>query len=570
MEEDSKRDAMGAYVSVYEAMGTVSDNGTKLGTVINGATVRRYGSDKAGDDYEPTELSDWGYTMGALYEKLTAYTAFAVGGQECYSYTYDGSKTTTQLQVVNKDGKVVKSWLLNTALPVGELLPYCTTAGYGDLKTQTTVVDDTVRAAMELPSDAFTKLHGGVAAKPGFTFRLVGVKLAAAAYSGAPVQVHPASDATIPAPPDFVACIHTAVREKLVRTDFTLVPYKLNVYGKDGFFKPHVDTPTVHSARMVGTVVVALPSAFEGGALTVRAPSGTSPTLIAGPAAAAAGGGGGGGAGGGGAAAAASGGGTGSSSGVGAAAKRGRDGKALGAAAPPVAPVDGDEEVSVYSCKWGPHSVSTDLVQWAAFFGDCVHEVEPVTAGHRVTITYAIVLADGATDDDTKVVSAPHVARMVDHVAACPVSTCGILLTHKYTFTGIASATLKGMDRVVYDALVRAGLRVTLRPVVYNMYITWHPSIDDGHSYGDVSNVVYSFCAAEVARLCRGVRADTPASNIPFVRCSADTYGRLRADEPVGQLLQRTYSEAYGFTGNESHPESTDELYFAAALMVSK
>lgn len=45
------------------------------------------------------------------------------------------------------------------------------------------------------------------------------------------------------------------------------VPYKLNVYGKGGFFKSHVDSPT--EPGMIGTVVVALPSEHEGGELIV-------------------------------------------------------------------------------------------------------------------------------------------------------------------------------------------------------------------------------------------------------------------------------------------------------------
>ncbi|KAF8531989.1 hypothetical protein JB92DRAFT_2803107 [Gautieria morchelliformis] len=43
--------------------------------------------------------------------------------------------------------------------------------------------------------------------------------------------------------------------------------YKLNAYGKGGFFKPHRDTPK--SARHIGTLVVALPIPFEGGDLRV-------------------------------------------------------------------------------------------------------------------------------------------------------------------------------------------------------------------------------------------------------------------------------------------------------------
>jgi len=55
------------------------------------------------------------------------------------------------------------------------------------------------------------------------------------------------------------------------------VPYKLNVYGPGGFFKPHVDTPSLSAARMIGTAVVVLPCAFSGGALRVCAGAGHLP-----------------------------------------------------------------------------------------------------------------------------------------------------------------------------------------------------------------------------------------------------------------------------------------------------
>ncbi|KAF8578576.1 hypothetical protein K439DRAFT_460761 [Ramaria rubella] len=43
--------------------------------------------------------------------------------------------------------------------------------------------------------------------------------------------------------------------------------YKLNAYATGGFFKPHRDTPK--SDRHIGTLVIALPIPFEGGALLV-------------------------------------------------------------------------------------------------------------------------------------------------------------------------------------------------------------------------------------------------------------------------------------------------------------
>lgn len=35
-----------------------------------------------------------------------------------------------------------------------------------------------------------------------------------------------------------------------------------------------------------------------------------------------------------------------------------------------------------------PQPPKFSLLQWAAFYADCVHEVQPVTAGTRITITF--------------------------------------------------------------------------------------------------------------------------------------------------------------------------------------
>ncbi|KAI0355264.1 hypothetical protein OH77DRAFT_1403697 [Trametes cingulata] len=44
--------------------------------------------------------------------------------------------------------------------------------------------------------------------------------------------------------------------------------YALNVYGKDAFFKPHVDTP--RSSKMFGSLVIVFPTPHEGGELVLR------------------------------------------------------------------------------------------------------------------------------------------------------------------------------------------------------------------------------------------------------------------------------------------------------------
>ncbi|PIL34916.1 hypothetical protein GSI_02703 [Ganoderma sinense ZZ0214-1] len=51
--------------------------------------------------------------------------------------------------------------------------------------------------------------------------------------------------------------------------DLKMELYKLNVYGKDAFFKAHVDTP--RSELMFGSLVIVFPTPHEGGALKLRA-----------------------------------------------------------------------------------------------------------------------------------------------------------------------------------------------------------------------------------------------------------------------------------------------------------
>jgi hypothetical protein len=123
-------------------------------------------------------------------------------------------------------------------------------------------------------------------------------------------------------------------------------------------------------------------------------------------------------------------------------------------------------------------------VQWAAFYGDVDHEVERVTDGTRVTLTWLLRRAAGsahiprepATSElDLEAVLA---AALADRRFLPSGGLLGIPCTHLYTaasgrrpFAGTLSkaraATLKGRDRLVALAATRAGLRVRFRPYLF-------------------------------------------------------------------------------------------------------
>ena len=108
---------------------------------------------------------------------------------------------------------------------------------------------------------------------------------------------------------------------------------KVNLYTAGGFFKAHKDTPRSNS--MFGSLVLCLPSPYEGGQLVIKHKSGET------------------------------------------------------------------------SYDWSSDSNDSSMIQWAAFYSDCTHEILPVKEGVRVTVTYnlfvdSMTLQDHLTSATTK------------------------------------------------------------------------------------------------------------------------------------------------------------------------
>ena len=145
---------------------------------------------------------------------------------------------------------------------------------------------------------------------------------------------------------------------------------------------------------------------------------------------------------------------------------------------------------------WGTEAGS-GKVQWAAFYSDVLHEVEPVTSGYRVTLTYDLYadtsrhVAGGerveyGTDGQLAVV--PR-ALPATAVAACPLAAAavaaatnparwsrggymGIFASHAYPITSAGSVDaklLKGADALVWRALHDAGCHPRVHPVLLNL-----------------------------------------------------------------------------------------------------
>ncbi len=337
------------------------------------------------------------------------------------------------------------------------------------------------------------------------------------------------TDEPLTGPAPFLGDIQRNIKSSLVPEDVYLVPYKINVYGPGGKFLKHVDTPIFDAAKMLGSVVVALPTAFTGGALHVHGPSGG--------------------------------------------AAEGEKSKALArfewgqpeespAAAKAAKPGKAAKGKATGKAKAKAAKPAAGNLKWAAFFSDCVHEVQPVTSGYRVTVTYAIMAgtqpvkfsphgrlgyAPFEVGTPKRTTSAAAGLRYLNPLIAklreCKEKTLGFVLTHKYTFTGVEAGALKGVDKVLHDGLVRAGFRVAVRPVVYDANV--QGSYPGSGEKGTAINTVYSFTADDLAALRQCKRSKTDAMDIPFIRCSISGNGRVSGDSLLGIMLEVRYCVGY-------------------------
>ncbi len=122
---------------------------------------------------------------------------------------------------------------------------------------------------------------------------------------------------------------------------------------------------------------------------------------------------------------------------------------------------------------------SKQSLSLVAFYSDCRHQVRPVTSGHRIVLTYNLLLSPGAAASgavlDAELVG--NLARgLVEHFAS-PESPDRLvyLLDHEYTRRGLEWARLKGPDTqraiLLAAAAERAGCDTTL--ALADIHETW-------------------------------------------------------------------------------------------------
>ena len=153
----------------------------------------------------------------------------------------------------------------------------------------------------------------------------------------------------------------------------------------------------------------------------------------------------------------------------------------------------GDQEV-VFDWSSLPDSPPSE-VSWAAFFSDVEHEILPVSAGHRLTLTYNLFAVQERLHSIPSgnpfynclqtAIGTPHFMRD----GGCLAFKC----VHLYAFSSLNEKellphVLKGADYLIFSSAKLLDLRVTVKPVVkgtaYKSLLPYFPhKMGEGFSY---------------------------------------------------------------------------------------
>ncbi|KAF6829211.1 oxidoreductase [Colletotrichum musicola] len=135
--------------------------------------------------------------------------------------------------------------------------------------------------------------------------------------------------------------------------------------------------------------------------------------------------------------------------------------------------------VTAFSVSFSPYElgiIDTPMIQWAAFYSDCEHEVHEVTSGHRVTVTYNLYATKAAMCTSLSSLD-PESLPLYNDIRALvtdprfKVKKCvlGFHGAFEYPHTSAnhdLPFCLKGLDMAVYEIFRCMGLKIHLSAVI--------------------------------------------------------------------------------------------------------
>lgn len=416
-----------------------------------------------------------------------------------------------------------------------KMIPFCNIAPFGDLKTGQTVVDDTVRKAWEC--------------------NIVQDRIRLVEWDTISDKVNKVSYLTRS---DRIDSQFSFISQGLLRDlqkqfnseKLVLKPYKMNIYDENGFFKGHVDTPT-DAKSMIGTLVVCLPSFHQGGQFVLHKTIDDITYFVK------------------------------------------YDMASLldePLAQSPI--VDTIIEGTTYPTRHPPKYYDQKKIPFISFYADNVHEVQKITQGHRITLTFSVLIDENYQEPEylrsfsTKSIKKSPITSLDRELASKELwknilkafskseedeeednSECqgvGFLLQHNYTSCALDTfndpdswGRLKHYDNTLKELLFLnkpENIEIHACTIIRNYYHTdvcGEQSDDDSYEHED------DFYSARYHDFVNEPK-DLP-SNLLFVPMPQHS---------SGYYLKHQNDNGAEYTGNETRNSEEEYLYFTGAILV--
>lgn len=219
------------------------------------------------------------------------------------------------------------------------------------------------------------------------------------------------------------------------------------------------------------------------------------------------------------------------------------------------------------TASFASQHLQADTLRWFAFYADCQHEVQPVSEGWRIVLTFDLVVprvAAAAPGPVHPSLLAALRAHFFPEGQAPSTTPWVLLLDHQYTEHGLRWALIKGDDRPRVAALRAAAdtLGLTAHLALAEIHQNWTATVGGRGRYGHTSEPEPDELIDEDMALDFWVDADDRPLRRAALPLPADAVHSL-TDTDESFLVNEEYE---GFMGN--YGETLDYWYRRAALVI--
>ena len=227
-------------------------------------------------------------------------------------------------------------------------------------------------------------------------------------------------------------------------------------------------------------------------------------------------------------------------------------------------------------------AATAGCAEYVAFYADCQHEINRVTSGYRICLTYNLMIrAQTKKKSESPSADKAESRQLTDSIQSWTTANPGqplvFALEHHYTDRGLKVDLLKGADRQIADLVVRAAEQAKCQAYMTQIQRHLVEYADDGSlggfgRYGRWSRESHKPVDIEDLQILDTIKDDVRGDAWRDIRGKRQPFGAIAFDPscivsstPLNQW-KPTSADYEGYTGNAGN--ELDRWYHRSAIAV--